>query len=197
MRPAWHGIGALAPYSTQAMREGACPYTHNPKVAPAAPKLARLIHTGMKNSFAMFANAPGSRFDVFFYGLNMDRNLLISKGVEPGEPRTVYIEGYKVHLGAKAMLLPCRQSRAYGVLFKLSPAEMEILYADLTDYRAENVVGTDVDGRTWPAVSMVHAHPPVDSGEVEEYAVQWRQLVKKLGFPEQADPIGPQAESHA
>ena len=51
---------------------------------------------------------------IFFYGLFMDESLLVSKGVQPTEPTTGYVEGYGLQIGERATLLPEANSRAYG-----------------------------------------------------------------------------------
>ncbi|EEA00726.1 conserved hypothetical protein [Burkholderia sp. H160] len=133
---------------------------------------------------------PEHTFDVFFYGLNMDADLLTSKGVVPRDPRVALIEDHVVILGAKAMLQRSHGGRAYGMLFRLTHREMGTLYADLHDYSPEPftaiLVNADEGARPVAAISMVHRDPPVDSNHDPAYCARWKDLVRQLGFPESA-----------
>lgn len=129
-------------------------------------------------------------FDVFFYGLNMDVDLLSSKGVVPRDPRAALIENHIVILGAKAMLRRSRGGRAYGMLFRLTHREMDVLYADLHDYRPEPFtaipLNADEDAKHVAAISMVHRDPPIDSSPEPAYSARWKALIQRLGFPDTA-----------
>lgn len=137
---------------------------------------------------AAISKAPEHTFDVFFYGLNMDAELLSSKGVVPRNPRAALVEDHVVILGAKAMLLRSHGGRAYGMLFRLTHREMDTLYAGLHDYRPEPftaiLVNADEDARPVAAISMVHRDPPVDSNYDPAYFARWKHLVRQLGFPD-------------
>lgn len=122
-------------------------------------------------------------FPVFFYGLNMDADLLASRGVMPRAARVVFIDGFRVQLGAKAMLLRSPDSRAYGMLFELTHGEMDTLYQDLHEYRAEPFLAVSADGEASAVISMVHIDPPVDSSPIPDYASRWNALVARLGLP--------------
>ena len=139
---------------------------------------------------AVMSKAPEHTFDVFFYGLNMDADLLSSKGVVPRNPRLALIEDHVVILGAKAMLLRSRGGRAYGMLFQLTHREMDRLYVGLHDYRPEPfmaiVTSADEIARPVAAISMVHRDPPADSNHDPVYCARWKDLVRQLGIPEDA-----------
>ena len=79
---------------------------------------------------------------VFFYGLFMDESLLAAKGVRPTESTIGYVDGFGLHIGKRATLLSEANSRAYGVLMKITSEEVAALYSEqsVADYIAEPVV---------------------------------------------------------
>ena len=122
---------------------------------------------------------------VFFYGLFMDESLLASKGVRPTESTTGYVDGYGLHIGKRATLLPEKNSRAYGMLMKIASEDAAALYSEqsVADYVAETVVVTlrgDIQVSAvcynLPAAKLVGANP--------EYAVALLALATKLGLPD-------------
>lgn len=129
-------------------------------------------------------NSAERTFEVFFYGLNMDAQVLAARGVAPREPRVAHVAGYRVQLGAKAMLLRARGARAYGMLFQLTHREMDGLYAALHEYRAEAFCAVLPNGETVPAISMVHVNPPVHSTQDPAYAAAFCRLVHQLNLPD-------------
>jgi hypothetical protein len=122
---------------------------------------------------------------VFFYGLFMDESLLASKGAHVTEPTVGYVDGYSLRIGERATLLPESNSRAYGVLMKIAPAEAAALYSEqsVADYVAEPVVVTlsgDIQVSAvcynLPAAKLVGANPA--------YAAALLALATKLGLPD-------------
>lgn len=122
---------------------------------------------------------------VFFYGLFMDESLLASKGVRPTESTIGYVDGFVLHIGKRATLLPEANSRAYGVLMKITSEELEALYSEqsVADYIAEPVV-VKLPGDT--RVSAVCFNLPAArlAGTNPEYAVALLTLATKLGLPD-------------
>jgi hypothetical protein len=122
---------------------------------------------------------------VFFYGLFMDESLLASKGVHPTERTIGYVDGYKLHIGKRATLLPEKNSRAYGVLMKITSQEAAALYSEpsVADYVAEPVV-VQLPGElhvsavcyTLPAAKLAGTNP--------EYAAALLTLATELGLPD-------------
>ena len=122
---------------------------------------------------------------VFFYGLFMDESLLASKGVRPTESTIGYVDGFGLHIGKRATLLPEANSRAYGVLMKITSEEVAELYSEqsVADYIAEPVVvklpgDTRVSAVCYnlPAAKLVGTNP--------EYAAALLALATKLGLPD-------------
>jgi len=143
----------------------------------------------MRHDLLNEGNDSERTFAVFFYGLNMDADLLSSKGVVPRDARVVFIEGLMVKLGDKAMLLRSPNSRAHGMLFRLTHREMGNLYKDLHDYSAEPFLAISANGGATAVVSMVHINPPIDSTQNPEYASRWNALALRLGLPSAAPTI--------
>ena len=69
------------------------------------------------------------RIDAFFYGLFMDLGVLREGGVAPINPRRAYVNDFALRIGQRATLLPSAGARAYGMLFALTHAELDRLYA--------------------------------------------------------------------
>ena len=122
---------------------------------------------------------------VFFYGLFMDESLLASKGVRPTELSIGHVDDYDLRIGERATLIPGANSRAYGVLMKLRPEDVEVLYSEpgVADYAAEAVVVTLAGGSQVQAVCYNLPAAKLD-GTNPEYAVKLLALAIKLGLPE-------------
>ena len=122
---------------------------------------------------------------VFFYGLFMDESLLASKGVRPTESTIGYVDGFGLHIGKRATLLPEANSRACGVLMKITSEEVAALYSEqsVADYVAEPVV-VKLPGNT--RVSAVCYNLPAArlAGTNPAYAAALLTLATKLGLPD-------------
>lgn len=115
----------------------------------------------------------------------MDESLLASKGVCPTESTIGYVDGFGLRIGQRATLLPDANSRAYGVLMKISPEEIAELYSEpsVADYVAEPVV-VKLAGNI--QVSAVCYNLPAAKlrGTNPEYAAALLTLASKLGLPD-------------
>ena len=122
---------------------------------------------------------------VFFYGLFMDETLLASKGIRPTLSSFCYVEGFRLHIGERATLLPAQDSRSYGVLMEVTADQAARLYSDqsVRDYVAEPVV---VHLRDEVRVSAVCYNLPASrvSGTNPEYATALLALATRLRMPE-------------
>jgi hypothetical protein len=121
---------------------------------------------------------------VFFYGLFMDEALLASKGVMPASVATGYVEGFALHIGARATLLAEAGSRSYGVLMYVTEDDLDALYADpsVADYVAESVGVHLADDSVVMALCYNLAADAV-SGANAEYATKLLTLANELGMP--------------
>ena len=115
----------------------------------------------------------------------MDESLLASKDVRPTESTIGYVNGFRLHIGKRATLLPEANSRAYGVLMKITAEDAASLYseASVADYVAEPVVVT-LPGNV--QVSAVCYNLPAArlAGTNPEYAAALLTLATRLGLPD-------------
>ena len=122
---------------------------------------------------------------VFFYGLFMDESYLASKGIRPRASSFGHVEGFSLHIGERATLLPEPNGRAYGLLMEIADDEITALYADRTvrDYVPEPVVVHLADDRQLAAVCYNLPAAKL-SGRNPQYAAALLALANKLGMPE-------------
>src|SRR5918998_4541712 len=108
------------------------------------------------------AEAEVRRIDVFFYGLFMDEALLREKGINPENRRMASVENFSLVIGARATLVPCPNQTVHGVLFSLTHAEVDTLYAEasVSVYRPEAVAAQLEDGSVIPALCFNLPAPP-------------------------------------
>lgn len=57
----------------------------------------------------------------------MDESLLASKGIHPTESTIGYVDGFGLHIGKRATLLPGENCRTYGVLMKINSEDAAAL----------------------------------------------------------------------
>ena len=126
---------------------------------------------------------------VFFYGLFMDMDVLRARGIHPRGIEVVTVLDHRIHLGAKAMLVPAASGRARGILALLKRHEFDALYAGLGEYREEGVTAMHADGRRMSAITMVHAHPALDAPPDPVYEGRWKALIGQLRLDEAAAPL--------
>jgi hypothetical protein len=122
---------------------------------------------------------------VFFYGLFMDVELLLSKGVHPMHPRPARVPGFALRIGRRATLIPNAESFAYGIIVELSHADIEQLYseASVSEYRPEAVLAQLADGSYSPALCFGLVVPPSPEEANSEYAMKLRELARRLKLP--------------
>ena len=123
--------------------------------------------------------------NVFFYGLFMDESLLASKDVYPTQTTIGYVDGFSLHIGKRATLIPDVNSRAYGVLMKITPEDAAALYSEpsVADYVAEPVVVRLPGNVQEPAIC--YNLPAARRTDTEpDYAAALLALAAKLGLPD-------------
>lgn len=125
------------------------------------------------------------QLDVFFYGLFMDQQVLQDKGVRPADVRVAAVPGFRLRIGARAALVPSPAGEVHGLLMKLSPADLEKLYAEpsLQAYRPEPVLAVARDGTTVAALCYNLPEPPSPDERNAEYAAKLRSLAQRIGLP--------------
>jgi hypothetical protein len=131
---------------------------------------------------------PERRIDAFFYGLFMDTAILRASGVtEPANPRRAFVDGFELRIGKRATLVPKEGARTYGMLFALTHAELDLLYAapGLEAYRTEAILAQPFGDVVTPALCYNLRDPPQAAEWNEEYASRLQVALAKLGFPEE------------
>ena len=126
------------------------------------------------------------RIDVFFYGLFMDEALLREKGLSPEGRRPARVEDFRLVVGERATLVPSAGGEAHGVLFSLTPGEVDALYSEdsVSAYRPEAVCAQLADGTVVPALCFNLPAPPDARERNPRYASKLRELAARLGLPE-------------
>jgi hypothetical protein len=122
---------------------------------------------------------------IFFYGLFMDRALLIEKGLHPETIGAAALADYRIHIGERATLIPSASSRAFGVLMELSEQEAQALYSDpsVRAYKRELVQVTLL--ATNEVVEAYCYNLPLElgmTGANPAYATELLRLVRSLEF---------------
>jgi hypothetical protein len=133
----------------------------------------------------MIDNSCNRTIDVFFYGLYMDPVLLEQKGVIPRNPRSAKVEGYALRIGQRVTLLRSLESRAFGMVYSLTHAEIHSLYwgAGIEAYRAEAVIVQIPGGGSIPALCCILLEPPAAEEVNPEYSEKLSEVLKRLGLP--------------
>jgi hypothetical protein len=126
------------------------------------------------------------RIDLFFYGLFMDDALLREKGMNPVNRRMASVENFRLVIGERATLVPCPGQTAYGVLFSLTHAEVDALYAEasVSVYRPEALLAQLEDGSAVPALCFNLPVPPSQEERNPQYATKLRALAERIGLPQ-------------
>ena len=127
----------------------------------------------------------GRRINVFFYGLFMDAELLRAKGIRPTNTRIASVDGFVIHIGQRATLLPQKDSSVYGVIMELTHLEIEQLYSEpsVSAYRPEAVIANLADGSRVPALCFNLPKTSDPEPPNPDYANRLRDLGRRLGLP--------------
>ena len=124
--------------------------------------------------------------EVFFYGLFMDKDILIKNGINPSNPRKGYLNNYTLKIGQRASLIPCKNEKAYGMIMELDDEAVIRLYSEksVADYIPEKV---EVVTESKEHLIATCYNLPLEllTGTNEVYAKSLYELAKKLSFPEE------------
>jgi Gamma-glutamyl cyclotransferase, AIG2-like len=125
------------------------------------------------------------RVEVFFYGLFMDEQLLVGKGVRPTDIRPAAVPGFVLRIGARAALVPTRTGQVHGLLMKLTHEDIEKLYSEpsVRAYRPEPVLAVMRDGDTLAALCYNLPEASSPSEQNPEYVAKLRSLAQRVGLP--------------
>ena len=122
---------------------------------------------------------------IFFYGLFMDRALLVEKGLRPEVVGAARLPDYRIHIGERATLVRSESRRAYGVVMALTDEEARALYSEpsVREYVPERVRVELLD--TGESIEAACYNLPSESGLAgtnPAYAKKLSRLVEALGF---------------
>jgi hypothetical protein len=122
---------------------------------------------------------------IFFYGLFMNRSLLVGKGLHPEIIGPAVLPGYRIHIGERATLLRSASSRAFGIVMQLKGPEARALYSEpsVREYMREGVRVELLD--TGESVEAYCYNLPAElalSGANPAYATELSRLVEALEF---------------
>ncbi|MEM7086744.1 MAG: gamma-glutamylcyclotransferase family protein [Bacteroidota bacterium] len=122
--------------------------------------------------------------EVFFYGLFMDRSILLKNGIEPSNLRRGYLNDYALKIGDRASLIPSKNEKSYGIVMNIDKDTIHGLYAEasVADYIPEEVnIITDTN----ESITATCYNLPAKSltGTNKLYAKSLYKLAKKEGFP--------------
>ena len=96
---------------------------------------------------------------TFFYGSFMNPAVLARAGVRPLMPRRGRLEGWDIEIRPRATLVPSKRRSVYGILAKVTHAELHKLYVKdwfgFGAYLPEAVIVTDVQRRRVPAMCYI------------------------------------------
>lgn len=123
--------------------------------------------------------------DVFFYGLFMDHEMLRDRGIRPTDIQLAAVTGFVLRIGARAALVPTPTGLVYGLLMKLSPADVEQLYSDpsVRAYRPEPVHAATTDGTIVTALCYNLPQPPAPDERNPDYVSKLREVARRVGLP--------------
>jgi Gamma-glutamyl cyclotransferase, AIG2-like len=122
--------------------------------------------------------------EVFFYGLFMDKDILIKKDISPSNPRKGYLINYTLKIGNRASLIQCEKEKAYGIIMTIKDEEIIKLYAEesVADYISEKVEAV-METNEYLTATCYNLPPELLTGTNEIYARSLYELAKKLNFP--------------
>ncbi|MEQ8666249.1 MAG: gamma-glutamylcyclotransferase family protein [Rhodospirillales bacterium] len=124
--------------------------------------------------------------DVFFYGLFMDAGILSRLGIAANNPRRAHVRDYALVIGDRAALVPRPGNNCFGMVFSLTKANAERLYASdgLENYRPELLIAEFDDRSTGDVLCYNLPDPPSADTFNERYAADLQTVLRDLGFPD-------------
>jgi hypothetical protein len=124
------------------------------------------------------------RVAVFFYGLFMDAELLLGKGVDPVIIGIASVPHLALRVGQRAAVVANAGATVHGLLMELTHGELDQLYSEpsVRQYRPEPVLAL-VDGHGFiPALCYNLVEPPAEEPN-QGYVAALRALATRLQLP--------------
>ncbi len=114
----------------------------------------------------------------------MDRSLLVNKGYHPVIIGRGVLNGYRIHIGDRATLLPSSADRVWGIVMELPEEEVTALYNEpgVSGYKPE-LVQVIMEGEADAIVVQCYNLPSgIASGTNPEYAAKLLKLAESMNF---------------
>ena len=121
---------------------------------------------------------------TFFYGSFINRDVLSNAGVVPEVVEVAHLSGFDIRIEPLANLVPSNHATIYGILARVTHAELERLYALdwVGEYLPEAVLADTADGKAVPALCYFSTRTdrsPADADYVDRIA----RIAEEYGFP--------------
>ncbi|WP_120497393.1 hypothetical protein [Kiloniella sp. EL199] len=122
---------------------------------------------------------------VLFYGLFMDEDLLIAKGLVPSSSQKAWVNNFVLKIGERASLVKEPGARSFGVVMTLKQTQVTELYDEksVKAYQPEKLIVEYEDG-TREEVTCYNLPANLIRGTNRIYAQQLLKLTTRLGFPD-------------
>lgn len=130
-----------------------------------------------------------NRVWVYFYGSNIDLNVLKKVGFEPDEIHVAKLTGFDIQISPLANLARSERHCTYGILVRGTHEELERLYGLYVQrelgatYLPEAVICEKADGSLVPALCYIAAETPT-SPATPEYLDRILVPARAFGFPD-------------
>jgi hypothetical protein len=124
---------------------------------------------------------------TFFYGSFMNPEVLAKAGVRPTETQRGRLDGWDINIAPRATLIPAEGESVFGILAKLTHADLEKLYTKdwfgFGTYLPEAVLIADSLERLVPALSYV-AWEMEGGSPGDEYIQKVLTVAQQFKFPD-------------
>ena len=116
----------------------------------------------------------------------MDEALLREKGLNPISRGLAAVEDFALVITQRATLVPSAANTVHGVVFSLTPDEVDSLYADpsVSMYRPEAVLARLSDGNSIPCLCFNLPTVNTTDERNADYAAKLRALATRLNLPD-------------
>jgi len=128
------------------------------------------------------------KVDVFFYGSYINFDVLAEAGIGERHYEAARLPGYRLVIQPFANLVPDAACQAYGILTKLSHAELDRLYDEHArqtlgaEYRPEAVLAFNIENALMPALCYM-AHDMKPAAPDPDYVDRILDPAREYGFP--------------
>lgn len=115
----------------------------------------------------------------------MDEALLRDKGINPQNRRMAFVQNFALAIGERATLVPRAGKTVHGVIYSLTHAEVDALYAEASVqvYRPEAVLAHLSDESITPVLCFNLPAPPSVRKRNPQYVAKLREAAARAGLP--------------